>query len=156
MDLNGTPRSVVGPLEPAEYVGVDLEGGRGVDKICDARRLVDEFGRESFDVVISTEMIEHLEDWQSAVQQMKDVLKVGGRLLLTTRSIGFPYHPHPVDCWRFSKDDFSAILKDMEIEEICDDPGQPPQPGVFGCGIKKAGGHPVDLREIVVYRMPVP
>ena len=30
-DVNGTPRSIVMPLRPAEYVGVDSAPGNGVD-----------------------------------------------------------------------------------------------------------------------------
>ncbi len=152
-DVNGSPRSVVGPLGPSGYVGVDIQAGPGVDMTCDATALEAAFGRDSFDLVISTEMVEHLEDWRGAVRQMKAVLKPGGRLLITTRSPGFPYHPHPVDCWRFTKEDFARIFGDMEIEEICDDPKEP---GVFGCFVKRAGSGPGSLAEVAVARAPRP
>jgi len=82
----------------AEYVGVNIQLQLGyVDAIADASALpsVD----ESFDVVIYTETLEHVEDWHSAVTEMKRVLKGGGLLVITTRSPGFPLHSYPCDFW---------------------------------------------------------
>jgi len=133
-DVNGSPRSVVIPLRPAEYIGVDLTSGPGVDRVCDGSALVDAFGRCSFDIVISTEMLEHAPDWRAVVTQMKRVLRPNGTLVVTTRSPGFPYHAFPGDCWRFTSDDFTRMFGDMHIEEVCEDPAEP---GVFGCFRKK-------------------
>lgn len=52
-DINGTPRSVICPLEPEEYIGVDSESGPCVDMVVNADSLVAAFGAESFDLVVS-------------------------------------------------------------------------------------------------------
>ena len=127
-NVNGTPRSVIEPMKPAKYVGVDLMQGPGVDVVLDAGDLVRHFGRESFDVVISTEMLEHTLDWRRAIQAMKGVLRPGGLVVITTRGPGFPYHEHPYDYWRFTVQDFLRIFADFQILELMDDPGAP---GVF-------------------------
>ena len=94
-------RAVLGPAV-ASYFGVDIRPGKGVDEVLDVARLRERFGPEVFDLVTSTEMLEHCHDWQDALYQMLSVLRPGGLLLLTTRSPGFPLHDHPADHWRFA------------------------------------------------------
>src|SRR5579875_249191 len=77
--VNGSVRPIIERFcYPAEYIGVDIQPGKGVDVVLPAERLVDHFGPDSFDVVISTEMLEHVRDWRKVISNMKDVLKPGG------------------------------------------------------------------------------
>ncbi len=120
--INGSITPIVKSHEPKEYIGVDMSEGNFVDKVVNATDLVKEFGKESFDMVINCEMLEHAEEWQDVINNMKDVLKVGGYLVTTTRSPGFAYHPFPVDCWRYTKEDMAKIFSDFEIIVNKDDP----------------------------------
>lgn len=108
-DVNGTLRSTFSDAAK-EYVGVDLFDGPGVDIVMDVKDLSAQFQSKQFEVVISTEMIEHCYDWQDALYQMLKVLSDGGFLLVTTRSPGFELHDYPADHWRFSKKDFEEIF----------------------------------------------
>jgi SAM-dependent methyltransferase len=128
LDVNGSLRSWIESFEPAAYVGVDLTLGPGVDEVCDAGDLVHRFGAESFDLVISTEMLEHVRDWRRVVSNLKNLLAPGGVLLVTTRSAGFGYHGFPYDFWRFSVDDFARIFADTDVQSLAADPEEP---GVF-------------------------
>lgn len=108
-DVNGSARTFLSE-HATDYVGVDICDGMGVDKIVDVKDLSSTFDFELFDVVISTEMLEHCEDWQEALFQMVSVLSVNGILLITTRSPGFALHDYPADHWRFSFSDFEKIF----------------------------------------------
>lgn len=121
-------RSPITALAPSGYVGVDLAPGPGVDVVCPAERLVERFGRDGFDLVLSTEMLEHVADWRTVITALKRMVKPGGALLLTTRSRGFPYHAWPHDHWRFELDDMRAVFADFTIEALEADAKEP---GVF-------------------------
>jgi 2-polyprenyl-3-methyl-5-hydroxy-6-metoxy-1,4-benzoquinol methylase len=56
-------------------------------RVADALRLQDAFGTESFDVVLSSECIEHTPDPGAAIRQMARVLKPGGVLALSTPNV---------------------------------------------------------------------
>jgi SAM-dependent methyltransferase len=128
LDVNGSLRPWVESLRPARYVGVDLTPGPGVDEVVDATGLVGRFGRESFDLVITTEMVEHTRDWRSVVSNLKGVLRPGAHLLVTTRSPGFPYHAWPHDFWRYEPADMRQIFGDLDLLTVEPDPGSA---GVF-------------------------
>lgn len=153
-DVNGSPRDVLDFRRAKKYVGVDIAPGPGVDLVCASSGLVGQFGLNTFDTVISTEMLEHVDDWRVAVSQMKRVLCPGGLLIVTTRSPGFPYHPHPVDYWRFTLAHFRAMFKDLKILELASD--LPGSPGVLMSALKPAPFRESSLVEIEVDRPEVP
>jgi SAM-dependent methyltransferase len=134
-------------LRPAAYLGVDIAEGLGVDEMVSVYDLADRFGEEAFDLVVSTEVVEHLRDWRSAFHNLKAVLRDGGTLLLTTRSPGFAYHGWPHDYWRYTQDDMRAILADMEIQALENDP----TPGVLVKARKPEGFIEADLGEIRLF-----
>jgi len=127
-DVNGSLRSIMSAWGAKRYVGVDIVKGPGVDVVCSAEDIERKFGRESFDVVVSTEMVEHVRNWREAVSSIKHVCKPDGTLLLTTRSIGFGYHGYPFDFWRYETEDMKQIFSDFEILSLEKDSEAP---GVF-------------------------
>ncbi len=61
--VNGSVRPLIERFcHPKEYIGVDIDWGKYVDLVLPAEKLVKHFGYEHFDVVISTEMLEHVKD----------------------------------------------------------------------------------------------
>ena len=139
IDINGNLRSTVMVLGPREYIGVDIEAGKGVDIVCGAEDILERFGKESFDAVISTEMLEHVRDWKRVVSNIKNIVRPGGIILLTTRSRGFKYHGFPFDFWRFEDEDMKNIFSDFEIQAVQRDGEMP--------GIMIKAKKPMQFRE---------
>lgn len=127
-NVNGSLRHHIENLGCSEYIGVDIQKGVGVDIVCNAEDIVDIFGKESFDIVISTELLEHVENWKKVVGNIKNICKRGGTILLTTRSYGFPHHEYPYDHWRYEIEDIKNIFSDCTIEILEKDSEMP---GVF-------------------------
>ncbi|HLJ54969.1 MAG TPA: methyltransferase domain-containing protein [Chthonomonadaceae bacterium] len=128
LDVNGSARALVTRHGPAAYLGVDMQEGPGVDDVCAAEELVERYGRDRFDVVLTTEMLEHVFDWRAALHNLKDAVKPRGLLVVTTRSFGFGYHAYPYDFWRYELDDMRALFADFELLDLAADPLSP---GVF-------------------------
>jgi len=82
--VNGSVRPFVERfLSPKEYIGVDIEPGRYVDIVLPVEKLTEYFGEESFDVVISTELLEHVRNWRLAIQNIKSVVKRRGYIYIS-------------------------------------------------------------------------
>jgi SAM-dependent methyltransferase len=152
-DVNGSFRGFVTKMKPASYLGVDIVEGPCVDELCDACALVDRFGENAFDVVISTEMLEHVEKWQLAISNLKRVTRK--LIVLTTRSPGFPYHM-TYDYWRFTPFNMTEIFADFQIDAVerdrTDRPKKNPRarPGVFIKATKLADFTEVSLEDYKV------
>jgi SAM-dependent methyltransferase len=99
-DVNGTLR----PFAPtgAEYVGIDLEAGPGVDIVADDPYRYP-FPAERFDAVISTSCLEHDQLFWLTFLECVRVLKADGLLYFNAPSQGV-YHGYPYDHWRFYPD----------------------------------------------------
>jgi len=151
LDINGSVKPFIMQSSPESYLGIDFMGGSMVDKVLNAENLVEEFGKDSFDMVISTEMLEHAEHWRECVNNMKDVTK--DWLIITTRGPGFPLHSYPDDWWRYTTDDFAKIFADFTIIVNMKDTDAN-SPGVFFIG-RKSSKKRVDLSKIELTPAPI-
>ena len=137
---------------PAEYVGVDIFKGPGVDLICAAENVKQQFGENSFDTVFATELLEHVKDWRIVVSNMKAICRPGGLLIITTRSKGFRYHACPHDAWRFELEDMERVFSDFEILGLQKDNYEP---GVFVMARKPGDFTENDLTGYEIYNIIV-
>ena len=135
-------------LKPDEYIGIDIEPGKFVDMVVPAEDIVKRFGEESFDVIISTELLEHVRDWRVVINNMKASVKREGYVYITARSHGFPYHGSPHDFWRYEADDIRRIFSDFDIITLTKDHEFP---GVFLKAKKPTAYTPTDLSNIAIY-----
>lgn len=128
MNINGSIRDFIIRLGCAKYIGIDYREGNGVDIVCNATDMVEKFGKESFDIVISMNLLEHAENWKKVISDSKNVCKNGGLMLHTTVSFGYGLHEYPGDFWRYELDDMIRIFSDCNILALENDTQIP---GVF-------------------------
>lgn len=149
--VNGSIQPIIKKYyHPKEYFGVDISPGKMVDLVLSVEELSNYFGADSFDTVISTEMIEHIKDWRLAINAMKTILKPNGTIFLTTRSKGFGYHGYPYDFWRYEVEDLEKIFSDFKIISLKKDKNAP---GVFLKAQKNRTNGTKDLSSIELYSM---
>jgi SAM-dependent methyltransferase len=97
------------------HVGVDGYPGAQVDHVAPAERLP--FDRESFDVVLCTQVLQHTDDPAQSVREIHRVLAPGGVCIVSTHGT-FIYHPHPVDYWRWTSAGLEKLFRDAGFREV--------------------------------------
>ena len=77
------------------------------------------FANESFDTVMTVEVLEHVPDPDHMVGEMTRVLKRGGRMLLTV-PFATELHQLPYDYWRYTPNGIAEMLRHhgLEVETI--------------------------------------
>lgn len=97
-DVNGTCRRL---FPEAQFYCVDVRPGVGVNFVGDARTWRSELPEPFFDVVLCTEVFEHLPGWSKICETAYTELKPGGRFIVTCAGPGRAPHsgraelPHP-------------------------------------------------------------
>lgn len=85
------------------YEGVDTAPGPLVDRVAPAEDLP--YDDSSFDLVLCTQVLEHVQDPAASIAEIHRVLRPGGAALLSTHGV-FLYHPDPPesdqDYWRWT------------------------------------------------------
>ncbi len=91
--------------EARRAVGLDIEHDRACEAHLSADQVVCGAGENlpfpdgSFDLVLSNEVIEHVQDDRVAVQEIVRTLAPGGRLVLFCPNRGYPFETHGI-YWR--------------------------------------------------------
>jgi SAM-dependent methyltransferase len=84
------------------YVGADIAGNSKANLIIGAEGEIPA-SDESFDCVLSSQVLEHVVSPQIYLKEAYRVLRQGGHLIVSTHGI-WPYHPDPTDFWRWTID----------------------------------------------------
>lgn len=98
------------------YVAADLPGNPHATLELNADGSVP-LPDESFDAVLSTQVLEHVTDPALYLAESFRVLRPGGRLLLSTHGT-FVYHPDPDDYWRWTCAGLQRIVREAGYEVI--------------------------------------
>ena len=91
------------------YIGADLEGNKN------AQVFIRDDGTlpspdDSFDCVLSSQVLEHVEDPELYLREAFRVLRPGGSLVISTHG-NWPYHPDPNDYWRWTIDGLQKQIR---------------------------------------------
>jgi len=111
LDVNGTYRHL---FKDYLYTGADLQPGRNVDIVLPHPY---EWNVGQYDVVISGQVLEHVEDTAAFMRAVRDALKPGG---ITCHIVPWRWHEHryPIDCWRIFPDGMSWLFRNSQLIEV--------------------------------------
>lgn len=96
-------------LEAAVYKGIDIGGNPHADLIVAPEKRIP-LATGYADVVLSTQVLEHVDDVGLYLSEVSRLLKKGGSFIVSTHGV-WPYHPFPIDCHRWTR---MGLVKEVE------------------------------------------
>lgn len=96
---------------PAGFVAIDRESYPGVGVVGDLCSLP--FRDQTIDGVLCEMVLEHVPDARGALDEMRRVLKPGGRFYLAVPFL-WPYHASPHDYWRWTTSGWEREMRGFE------------------------------------------
>lgn len=73
--------------------------------------------KEQFDIVLCINILEHVVDYQKAIDNCYKAVKKGGIVIFFT-PVCYPLHQEPTDYWRFTEHAYRIMLKKFEILKL--------------------------------------
>jgi SAM-dependent methyltransferase len=110
------------PYEPLvapfveRYVGIDLPQNPVADVHVSPRGRI-ELNDQSLDAVLSTQVLEHVENPTHYLAEAHRVLKADGLLILTTHGY-WMFHPDPTDFWRWTSTGLQKVVIEAGFEVV--------------------------------------
>ncbi len=101
-------RHMFAPATIEHYDVLDVAPGPGVTIVADLQHCP-QVPDNTYDVIICTQVLEHVPNPFAAVAELYRVLKPGGCLLVTVPA-AYPYHAVPRDYWRFTRDSLELLF----------------------------------------------
>jgi SAM-dependent methyltransferase len=99
----------------SSYIGADIGENTAADvRIVNNKPDVSD---KSVDFVLSTQVLEHVEDPILYLQEANRILRKDGLLLLSTHGI-WRYHPDPTDYWRWTGEGLKKIISEAGFQII--------------------------------------
>ncbi|MDB5392238.1 MAG: methyltransferase family protein [Planctomycetaceae bacterium] len=117
-DVNGTYRPLLN-RQGWEYAGFDLEAGPNVDVLLQSPESwrLDSRYIGHFDVVISGQVLEHVQRPWKWIHEVASLAREGGLIWVCAPNT-WEFHEFPIDCWRVWPDGMRALFEDADIDVL--------------------------------------
>ncbi len=100
------------------YEGLDFQDGHNVDILVNDIYNWFEMEDNSYDVIISGQLFQHLEYFWLTMSEIERVLKPGGYVCIITPAAGPKNGGNMPNCYRFREDGLAAIAKYVDLEVL--------------------------------------
>ena len=97
------------------WQGLDVTDGERVDYLI-AKDMAWPIENSKFDVVLCTQVIEHVEDPDFIVAEIERVLRPGGRVILNAPFL-YPFHGMPEDQMRYTTSKLASLFRNFAVTE---------------------------------------
>lgn len=96
---------------------LDIDPASNATHILDLTRCARALGRDRYNYVVCTEVLEHTLNPFAAVENIFQILKPAGLVFVST-PFNFRIHGPLPDCWRFTEHGLRELFKDFSILEL--------------------------------------
>lgn len=100
------------------YTGLDFQGGNNVDIIVTDIYNWFEIEDNTYDVIISGQLFEHLEFFWLTMSEMERALRPGGYICIIAPSNGPKHGGNMPNCYRYHEDGLRAMAKYVDLEVL--------------------------------------
>lgn len=103
------------------YIALDIEisghdkNNKNYDVLWDGNKLP--FKNKKFELILMTEVLEHVHNVEKTLLEIRRVLKIGGKLLITTPFI-WPEHEKPFDFQRYTSFGLKSLMNRLGFSII--------------------------------------
>lgn len=131
------------------YTGLDIKAGDNVDIVITDIYNWFEIEDNSYDVIISGQLFEHLEFFWLTMSQIERVLKPGGFVCIIAPSAGHKHGGDELNCYRFHEDGLRAMARyvDLEILDVSVDNRPQANPWNDACLVARKKGQVDEEKE---------
>ncbi len=100
--LSGAPSALRETQSQGCVIGLEYDFKRALDARVNSDKIINAAGESiplpasTFDLILSHEVIEHVQDDRAAIEEMLRVLKAGGRAVIFCPNRGYPFETHGI------------------------------------------------------------
>lgn len=103
-----------------KYIGIDISESPVEKSMADYIVKPEEklpFSDQYFDLIVCTQVFEHLNNLQFYADELFRVLKPGGKAFISA-AFSWEFHPYPYDYWRVTPDGYKRLFKNFNNIKI--------------------------------------